>query len=318
MRRHPAAFAASILLCLSVSGQAMAEELRPQGKLAFSRVVGGDSEIFVMDADGTDLRQITYNRVDDWEPSWSPDGKRIVYVRDWRKRKPRGPRLMIVSATGGKPEVFYKYCDDLYDPEWSPDGRWIAFESDAGEDGSDLLAHSVTGHKKKIIAWTDENSYEGNAEWSPDGMSVARVSYYDYGDIFISPFPRGRGVTSESHLRSTEAFEMSPLAWSPDSNTMLYSDDHWETALDVSLEGDSGWDIYSIPIAGGDPVILIGGPGQQMVGDWSGDGSMFVYRSNEDGSPDLYLSSADGQARWKLIELDGKEGLPDWWTPPAE
>lgn len=317
MRRQMAALMASVLLCLGMPSMAIAEESQPTGKLAFSRIVGGDSEIFVMDADGTDLRQITDNKVDDWEPSWSPDGKRIVYVRDWRERKPRGPRLMIVSATGGKPEVFYRYCDDLSDPEWSPDGRWIAVESDAGVDGSDLIAHSAVGHKTRVISSTDENSSEGNAEWSPDGTSVAWVSYYDYGDIFIDSFPREEGTASESHLRSTDAYQMPPLAWSPDGNNMLYSDDHWEGTLELSLEEESGWDIYSVPIAGGDPVTLVGGPGQQMVGDWSGDGSMFVYRSNEHGALDLYMSSADGQTRWKVIELDGKEGLPDWWTPSA-
>jgi TolB protein len=316
MRRYTAAVTASVLVCLGIPGVSMAEELHLTGKLTFSRFVGGDSEIFVMNADGTGLRQVTDNKSDDFEPSWSPDGKRIVYVRDWRRRKPRGPRLMLVSAVGGKPEVFYRYCDDLYEPEWSPDGEWIAFESDVGEDGSDLIAHSVTGHRRRFISAADENSSEGNVEWSPDGNSVAWVSYYDYGDIFIASFPRDEDW-SESHLAATDAYDMPPLAWSPDGSTMLYSDDYWETALDVSLEDESGWDIYSIPVAGGDPVIVVGGPGQQMVGDWSGDGSMFVYRSNEDGAPDLYMASADGQTRWKVIELDGKEGLPDWWTPPT-
>ena len=53
-----------------------------QAQIAFSSERDGNPEIYVMDINGKNQRRLTNNRGDDWSPSWSPDGKRIVFFSD--------------------------------------------------------------------------------------------------------------------------------------------------------------------------------------------------------------------------------------------
>ena len=50
------------------------------GKIAFMSYRDGDYEIFVMNADGTGVTQLTDNDVRDWDPAWSPNGKQIAFT----------------------------------------------------------------------------------------------------------------------------------------------------------------------------------------------------------------------------------------------
>ena len=53
-----------------------------QAQIAFSSERDGNPEIYVMDINGKNQRRLTNTRGDDWSPSWSPDGKRIVFFSD--------------------------------------------------------------------------------------------------------------------------------------------------------------------------------------------------------------------------------------------
>ena len=117
----------------------------PDGsKIAFDRGSGqwvkGDpvSHIFVVDADGSNLVQLTSGEFGDRSPSWSPDGKRIVFARqDLNNREGIYERyddvfIAVMDADGSKLKTLTEGgLSDGY-PAWSPDGRWIAY--DGGQD----------------------------------------------------------------------------------------------------------------------------------------------------------------------------------------
>ena len=86
----------------------------------------GDNELYVMNADGTGVTQLTTNEAEGDHAGWSPDGRRIVFssARD-------GGQLHIFvmdpDGTGVTQLTSGDFTDD--DPTWSPDGKQIAFQS---------------------------------------------------------------------------------------------------------------------------------------------------------------------------------------------
>ncbi|MBI3118478.1 MAG: PD40 domain-containing protein, partial [Candidatus Hydrogenedentes bacterium] len=117
---HAALLAASVLVC---AAQALAAEGLDglQGKIVFSSDRGGPWRIWIINADGTDLRQVTQGEEEghDVDPMFSHDGKNILFSSN------RGGKTGIwtVEATGGAPS-FLLEGDQA---EWSPNGVRVAF-----------------------------------------------------------------------------------------------------------------------------------------------------------------------------------------------
>ena len=103
----------------------------PDGtKVAMILSRSGNPNVWVCNADGTGLKQLTHTSADDSCPCWSPDGQWICYATKIKSRRV----LAKVSAEGGEPEVVHTSgAPNPTEPDWSPDGKWIAFCSQAGE-----------------------------------------------------------------------------------------------------------------------------------------------------------------------------------------
>ena len=110
----------------------------PDGsQLVFTGYDGGLSDLFTVNADGTNLRRLTNDKYADLQPSWSPDGKTIAFATD------RGPdtdfsqlligntRIALYHLDSGSIEVLpHMGAGKNINPVWAPDGRSLAFASD--------------------------------------------------------------------------------------------------------------------------------------------------------------------------------------------
>lgn len=99
----------------------------PDGtRIAFTRYMGepGKYEVFVMEADGSDVTQITFNGFDSENPSWSPDGTMIAFYSDHETFV--GIYAVNLDGSG---QMRLSEADDFgYRPSWSPDGTMILFD----------------------------------------------------------------------------------------------------------------------------------------------------------------------------------------------
>ena len=102
-----------------------------QAQIAFVSDRDENLEIYVVDADGGNLRRLTNNPLDESEPSWSPDGQRIVFVttRVGEGARDENRQIFVMDADGDNQQKLTNSDFSEWEPTWSPDGKRIAFTS---------------------------------------------------------------------------------------------------------------------------------------------------------------------------------------------
>ena len=136
--------------------------------------------IAVMNVDGSGRRQLTQltrpTPSEDTQPFWSPDGKRIGFVRANFLATPRGKQaILVMNANGTGVRRVTPWAMRAGDhPDWSPDGKWIVFRSpeSGGFAGTDLYRVHPNGTGLQQLTKTKADVQMFSASYSPDGKSI--------------------------------------------------------------------------------------------------------------------------------------------------
>lgn len=141
--------------------------------IAFNSNRTGNNEIFVMNAKGRKVEQLTNSPFDDRVPSWSPNGDEIAF----QSNRDGDYEIFIIDiATKNVRQVTSNGCND-YAPAWSPDGGRFAYYSDC--DGNrEIYVINVDGSSRKKLTQTS-NGYNWFPAWSPDGSLITFASNRD-------------------------------------------------------------------------------------------------------------------------------------------
>ena len=145
----------------------------PDGtRIVFASARDGNLELYVMDADGRNVRRLTETPdLAENSPSWSPDGSRIVFHGAEGVSDILGGDVYVMVADGSDQRLLARDAEgrQLRGPRWSPDGSRIVAERTVGRDFGELvLIDAETGGLTSLRVCRCEGP-----DWSPDGASIA-------------------------------------------------------------------------------------------------------------------------------------------------
>jgi hypothetical protein len=209
---------------------------------------GGNWDIYVANADGTDPVRLTTDRVDH-SPTWSPDGTKIAYVYGYGGDQ----QIRVMNADGSGVQELTSDHGFHSSPAWSPGGSQIAYVAFDGTNSNIYVMNSDGSDSHQV---TDDPAHEDAPAWSPDGQLIAFTSEGGSRDPGVYTMsPDGSGVAEWAH--DPDPANLS-IAWSPDGTEMAL----------VSIRGaGNDRNVYVLDVASHD-VAAIGRPGAYYGVSW--------------------------------------------------
>jgi TolB protein len=272
-------FAAS---AVSTSASVLARD----GKIVFVRNPYG--RIFIVNSDGTGAARLRVlsrvHRDTAWfQPSWSPDGKRLALIGyfDNGLSMEGDTRIYVRNPDGRAKVVMTLGGTNTSDVSWSPDGKRIV--SDSGGDFPEIFIVRVATGKWHYVGVT----YGANPSWSPGGAWICYQSYVDQevkGLALVQPNGHGKVLLTRSGDHPD---------WSPDAKRIVFEDKGGIFVVDRD-----GSNLKRLTTRAGDSHP-----------DWSPTGSRILFSRRAGSRTDLWVMRPDGSHQVRLIK-NGED--PDW------
>lgn len=232
------------------------------------------SSIYLVKADGSNLRSLAKDTFHNWQPAWSHDGTRIAFTRsrsdikDW-------PQIYVMSADGQG--IGRLTCDNKWEdsPTWSPDGTRIAYTRAEADGSPSIVTMRADGSNPVVVVARYDAFEDSSVAWSPDGQHIAYAT--KSGIVGIKPDGSGAVQLTSSPADFT-------VSWSPNSKWIAFT---------RGVAGSSLSQIWVIAATGGTPrrITTSGSYGSPT---WSPDGLKLAFASQPDRHGRIYVSNADG------------------------
>ena len=256
-------------------------------------------EIYVMDNDGGNQRNLTNNPADDRSPSWSPDGKHIVFISNRAGHAKHGlvtSDIYVMDADGGNQQRLTN--NDRFDtsPSWSPGGKRIAFVGNAA-----IYVMDIDGDNEQRL--TEDRTNGKDPSWSPDGKHIVFMSD-GAGNMEIYVMDADGG--NQRNLTNNDRFDESP-SWSPDGKRIAFA----------SWRNGENREIYMMDADGDNQRNLTKHPDNDWHPSWSPDSKRIAFVSNRtrDLNRDIYVMDADGGNPRNLTKHPNDDEDPAWYNP---
>ena len=301
-----------------------------------------DSEIFIYTLASNAVTDLIINPGFDSDPSFSPDGKSVLFVSD----RDGNAEIYIKDLYESTPRRLTNHPAHDEFPTFSPDGTQIVFNSNREDENFDVYLMNVDGTGlKRLTTWKSDEEIRPGC-WSPDGTKIAIASTKDgKPNVYVmevEPF-------SPAAILEDAAKDFVSATYSPDGMSLIYvsraedksgelfirdldkredrfllgsessdmsprvAPDGGSIALQTRINGNA--EVCLISIAGGDLRNLTDSPTRDADPAWSPDGSRIAFVSNRDGNYDifnLYIMNADGSNQHRIYFSNAVSHHPSW------
>ena len=291
-------FAVALVFCLLIQTKIAENSYASRRtKIAFTSMRDGNSEIYVMDGDGSNQRRVTVNPAGDRLPTWSPDGKKIAIVSTRNNGNKDHKQIWVIDADGKNP---IRLTDGLVDsyPDWSPDGTKIVYDAHLDPEEHNIAPAGITvigadGNNKRLL--TKEGAHPS---WSPDGKRIAFISGRNgkVAQLYVMD------ADGQNQMQLAHDFVHKRLpSWSHDGRRIAYLGNHLIWVMDS--DGENQRQLTKIK--------TFGRP------TWSPDNESIAFE-DWDGArgTGIYLVDVTNGAVNVLQQVPGSWDLqPDWLYP---
>lgn len=239
-------------------------------------------------------------------PTWSPDGRELVFVSELDNRY--GMDLLLMNPALWSLRLFSGDSGDETQPTWNPNSR-IAYAHFNGIDWDVEIKRTADSNTVLI-----QDSYRGDGfrllrtrademqpRWSPDGETLMFFSNRDSFsrrnyDIYL--------IDADGRNLRRLTFGLQPAnyaEWSPDGNHIAF----------VS-EREAHREVIIVNVISGRVTNLTNNPGGDFAPQWSPDGERIVFVSNRDGDEDIYVVDHDGENLRQITQNFIYDYAPQW------
>jgi len=304
----------TIAIPFIISGSPNAPDV---GKIVFASdkrvgsAVSLNFEIYSINADGSNLSNLSNNPGIDGSPAWSPDGSQIAF----RSERDGESDIFVMSVDGSgqinltgrsRGEGGPSWTANDYSPAWSPDGSKIVFVSYRTGNG-EIFSMNPDGSGLNNIS--NNPVLESNPAWSPDGSRIAfTVESFAIINIHImdSDGKNRKQLTEVSDVRFSEGCP----AWSPDGTKIAFSSKR-NSGGDLR---ESNAQLFVMNADGSDQTLLVDKGG---CPSWSPDGARIAFSRSRFGKSDIYVINSDGTGLTNVTNtLFTSEFAPNWTNLP--
>ena len=282
-----------------------------------------DTDIYLMDADGSNVKRLTSYEGSEWAPDISPDGKRILFMSSHAG----GREIFVMDIDGTNVTQVTKNRVEEGSPVWSWDGRQIAFIAKMSGDAS-AEVYLIAPDGSNQIRLTSNSINESDLAWSPDGSKIAYTTFGKNGyDIFVMDVDG----THPTQVTNDNNFNVHPC-WLNDQ-TIAYVSWYTDTieaknkfSIFVTLAGEEFTilftdklgiqqlkaGVHTINTNGSSRIILTDKEISSFGAACSPDGRHIIFSASGTKGTNIYMIDSDGSNIVPLTEGEKSNLAPEW------
>jgi len=260
------------------------------GKITFESKRDGNTEIYIMNSDGSSQMNLTNNLAEDDDPTFSPDGQQIAFA----STRDGNYEIYVMNSDGSNQTRLTSHSANDLTPAFSPDGTKITF---ASARAGNLEIYVMNTDGSNPIRLTNNPAIDRAPAFSPDGTKITFRSNRDGNDEIYLMNADG---LNPINLTNNLADDFGP-AFSPDGAKIAFTSTR-----------DGNDEVYAMNIDGSGQTNLTNSPLGDNYPSFSPDGTKIAYRSARDGNREIYIMNADGTNQTRITNEPAEDLDPDW------